>query len=783
MVERRLSMLICLFLFLFFIYLLAFSGIFHSSDAVSMFCVTESLVKRGGFSVSPMWWMGPAFRNPGLDGELYSKYGLGQSLLAAPLYWLAMQIPGLGHVQTVMLFSAFVTALNAVVVFLYVLAVTRSQSVALLVALIFGLCTPAAVYAKHFFSEPLVALGLTLAAYFLLLYRERGGPAWALAAGAALALTILTKAVNLAAAPVFALYAFWPRGGGRRRGLDCSNDLSRYYNPLASTSLDIGLFGLPLVVALLTIALYNYLRFGHVLETGYQNVSFSTPLLKGVYGLLLSPGKGLFLYSPILGLALLSIPALFRRQRAEAILIALLFVIYCVLFGTWYSWRGGVTNWGPRLIVPLCPLLAMALTPAVEFVCSNDLSRYYRWLVSIGFLLLFALSFVIQVVGAAISPVLYESRLAERFSDWVGLLVYNPRYSPLVGYWRLLRLDNLDLAWARLHNQRLGFDGLLLLVTVGLILAWGAGLLYLLRSNDLSRYYYPLIACALLLPPLVAGFSLKRYYHDPHYQVGPDYQALLAHLEDEAQADEALILNDASYVNTILNGNKARLNVYSLDKDESPWEGETESLLDRLVGRYERIWLATKPIPAFGWPPPLDMWFASRAYRLAEAEVEFSQRLRLVLYATRNAPDPQQPQRAADWRFGSNVRLLGYDLYTGDGPLHSGDAFQLSFLWEASGPVSENYMIFVHLLDESGRAWWQVDRPGQDGYRPTQSWRPGEKLRDNYWLEIPPNLPPGQYQLVAGMYSLETLERLPLRGVDGEVTGDRLLLGDITISP
>ncbi len=777
MVERRLSVLICLFLFLFFIYLLAFSGILHSSDAVSMFCVTESIVKRGGFSVSPMWWMGPAFRNPGLDGELYSKYGLGQSLLAVPLYWLAMQTPGLGQVQTVMLFSALVTALNAVVVFLYVLAVARSQSTALLVALIFGLCTPAAVYAKHFFSEPLVALGLTLTVYFLLLYRERGRPFHVLAAGMALALTILTKTVNVATVPIFALYAFWPRRGGKGRGLD------------------IGLFGLPLVVSLLTIALYNYLRFGNVLETGYQNVSFSTSFLKGVYGLLLSPGKGLFFYSPILGLALLSIPALLRRQRREAILIASLFVVYCVLFGTWYSWRGGTTNWGPRLIVPLSPLLAMALTPAVEFVCSHDLSRYYKWLASIGFLFLFALSFVIQVVGAAISPVLYESRLAERFPDWVGLLVYNPHYSPLVGYWRLLHLENLDLAWARLYNQRLGVDWLILIVTVGLILAWGAGLLYLLRSNDLSRGQVPgtskvpgtlgkravLIACALLLPPLVAGFSLQRYYHDPHYQVGPDYQALLAHLEDKAQANEALVLDDASYVNTVLNYSKARLNVYSLDKDELPQEEETESLLERLVGRYERIWLATKPIPPFGWPLPVDMWFASRAYRLAE--VEFSQRLRLVLYATRNAPDPQQPQQATDWRFGSNIRLLGYDLHTDNGALSGGDAFQLSFLWEATGPVTENYMIFVHLLDESGRAWLQVDRPGQDGYRPTQSWRPGEKLRDNYWLEVPPDVPPGPYHLVAGMHGWETLECLPIRGVDGEVIGDQLSLGDITVSP
>lgn len=736
-----------------------------------MFCVAESLVKRGQFTVNPTWYMGPDFRNFGLDGQLYSKYGLGQSLLAAPLCWLAARIPWLGNAQTVMLLNLFLVPISCVVLFFFALRLGYSAGAALAGALICGLCTPFGIYAKFFFSEPLVGLSLLLAAYLLLRYRKGRSWKWALASGAALGWLALTKVANAVAVPLFVLYGFWPHGMGNgewRKGLR-----------------DFSFFILPIAISLAATGLYNYLRFGDALSTGYQTVSFSTPLLKGVYGLLFSPGKGLFVYAPILLGALLAFPAFWRRHRAEAMLTVALFVLYCAMYGKWYAWRGGVTNWGPRLIVPVIPFLVLALLPALEFMSEKNLCK-----VALGGLSLLSAAF--QAEGAALAPVLYETRMKEITPDWVSTLVYDPRYSPLVGYLPLLRPENLDLAWVRADEPGVHLDWAIIGPLLALCLASG-GLVWLWRKDDNGtlinadkRRFNQIksvsicVSSVLICVLLISGLALWRAHDDPRYYGDLDYQALLAHLDENARPDDTLILQEPGLVNFFLNYNKAPLDWYCLDEGESP-EGSEEvaALYGQLLMRHRRIWLVTEPLSPFGWPGPSDVWLAFHAYKISEST--FGNRARLVLFGTGNVPDQEKPQRLVSLRLGEKVKLLGYDLYL-PSPLQGGQAMQLSFLWQALEPIRENFIVFVHLIDAESQLRFQVDRPGVDGYRPTWSWWPGRKIRDNFWLEIPAEIPPGKYRLIAGMYHLDTLERLPVYTEEGRSLGDHILLAEINVS-
>jgi hypothetical protein len=68
------------------------------------------------------------------------------------------------------------------------------------------------------------------------------------------------------------------------------------------------------------------------------------------------------------------------------------------------------------------------------------------------------------------------------------------------------------------------------------------------------------------------------------------------------------------------------------------------------------------------------------------------------------------------------------------------------------------YTAFVHLLDEHGALVAQLDRPPA-GY-PTNDWRVGEVVIDQYVVPLPVELPPGVYTLATGFYYLPTLERL-----------------------
>ncbi|MEX2315429.1 MAG: hypothetical protein WD628_06885, partial [Thermomicrobiales bacterium] len=125
-------------------------------------------------------------------------------------------------------------------------------------------------------------------------------------------------------------------------------------------------WGAPVALWLAGIGAYNRVRFSSVLETGYGDEAseFSEPFLTGLTGLLVSPGKGVFWYSPPLLLALAG-SWLFARRRPElALVIAGMFAATLALYSRYYIWDGGGV-WGSRFLLPLLPFL---LLPAGEVI-------------------------------------------------------------------------------------------------------------------------------------------------------------------------------------------------------------------------------------------------------------------------------------------------------------------------------------------------------------------------------------------------------------------------------
>jgi len=109
---------VCLFALLFSVYLLTFSGRYHASDEMSMLAATDSLARRGAWDTELIRWMGEQQGSFGPDGHLYSRKGIGTTLAALPLYWLAVQTEQVGNVQAAMLTDAIVTALTGALVYL-----------------------------------------------------------------------------------------------------------------------------------------------------------------------------------------------------------------------------------------------------------------------------------------------------------------------------------------------------------------------------------------------------------------------------------------------------------------------------------------------------------------------------------------------------------------------------------------------------------------------------------------------------------------------------------------
>ncbi len=97
-------------------------------------------------------------------------------------------------------------------------------------------------------------------------------------------------------------------------------------------------------------------------------------------------------------------------------------------------------------------------------------------------------------------------------------------------------------------------------------------------------------------------------------------------------------------------------------------------------------------------------------------------------------------------------------------PLAAAQRLDLPLFWQATARPARDYTLFAHLVDAGGAVVAQADRPPLGGFFPTSHWRPGLLLEDRIVLELPPDLPPGRYGLLVGLYDPVTLQRLPLTG-------------------
>jgi len=129
-----------------------------------------------------------------------------------------------------------------------------------------------------------------------------------------------------------------------------------------------------------------------------------------------------------------------------------------------------------------------------------------------------------------------------------------------------------------------------------------------------------------------------------------------------------------------------------------------------------------------------------------------------------------------DLRFGSFVRLLGYDI--GDLYFWPGRRLILHLYWEVLEPVPADYIIYIHFRDADGKVWQAWDGPvsrTRDGnYYSTRVWQPGEIITDERALVMEnAETPPADkaYTMYVGLYDLQTNERLQVT-LDGAALGD-----------
>ena len=383
--PERLSLL--LFATTAFVYLLS-GKTFFGYDGEMMYRVSESIVLRQSIQV-----VDPIYH----ANQPYAGYAIGLSLLMAPLVALGalfLHDPRL----LVTLLEPAVTAGTVVTLNLLLVELGCSWRRSLLIALAYAFGTLGWYYSSVLFTEPVIGLCLVVVVLGILRHRRSGGMWWLVIAGSAVGLAILMRwdSVLTVAGPV-GLYALWVVG--------------RVMGSARSRISRLAAFGLPIVLAIGIELTYDLLRFGQPLGGSYaaDPLGFSTPLLKGIFGLLLSPGVGLFVYTPVLLMSIVAFPWFLKQWKVEAALLLLLFVVRLGFFARYWSWDGGAT-WGPRFLVPLIPLLLVPLA---------FLPRNRR--IEIATIALAAVGVAIQLLGQLVPYGLYYGTVVPRLTTQLGL--------------------------------------------------------------------------------------------------------------------------------------------------------------------------------------------------------------------------------------------------------------------------------------------------------------------------------------------------------------------------
>jgi hypothetical protein len=148
-------------------------------------------------------------------------------------------------------------------------------------------------------------------------------------------------------------------------------------------------------------------------------------------------------------------------------------------------------------------------------------------------------------------------------------------------------------------------------------------------------------------------------------------------------------------------------------------------------------------------------------------------------------PRARRPAYPLNAHFGPTVRLAGYELSVNGKAVvptgravsaRPGDVVEYTLYWQATGPISEDYHGFVHLLNLQGQPLIQRDQLAGPLGQASRLWDAASLQPDLYRLRIPADAAGGLYWPSIGLYDFSTRQPLPASAAGERGTTDPYLL-------
>jgi hypothetical protein len=324
------------------------------ADGNIQYMVAESLIHHGSLAIPRPW---PDDLPRGRNNKIYSTYPVVTSLIQVPGLVLldAVGPPGtaargLAKPLTSHLACAAFGALTCALFFALCRQRRLSRRASSAATAVLAFTTTIWVYGRYSYSEIAQAAMFTGLVLELLRVIEAPTSKRARWLGLYAGLLFSIKYIYAASVVGAAIYVAIALRHQRRA-------LLKVMIAAATTALPL------LVLALI----YNALCWGSPLTTGYSPYFASywgrNPFF-GLWGMLLSPGKSLFLYSPPLLLGLAALPRLWRAHRAACVAVLATGVPILVIYSR-YKFIGDYA-WGPRFVVFIVPALGLGFATLLD---------------------------------------------------------------------------------------------------------------------------------------------------------------------------------------------------------------------------------------------------------------------------------------------------------------------------------------------------------------------------------------------------------------------------------
>ena len=413
---------LAVFSFFLFFYGITSRGGLQLSDEVTVFATGLSLATRGSLAIDQLQNLQNSLSigQIGRDNHLYGKYFPGNVISVALVYKLAEKqndqsyfidgyeaAPSITGVTWAIKINAFYGAVALTALF-FLLKRYFDWKTTIITVLLLGLCSDWWYQSRGFLSEVGAGAFLMVCLCFAAYKKPY-------LSSLALALSILFRPTNIIALPIWG-YAFWRSG---RKAI----------------------WSVLFVVAgLCALAFYNWIRFSSPFNFGYSSIErFGSSVLFGLYGILLSPGRSIFIYSPVLTLAIPGAWSFYKKEKILTIICTITILAYLVIIASWYSWEGGV-SWGSRLLTPIVPILGFLVASTIEFALKNK-----RDMIVVGIFAI--LGFSVEIIALARDPIRVMNEQVFNGSIHYGWTLHTVQYSWLVlqikslQNWRLCDLD------------------------------------------------------------------------------------------------------------------------------------------------------------------------------------------------------------------------------------------------------------------------------------------------------------------------------------------------------